>query len=167
MSQLAPQATLTVAMTSFSSERIVTAISRLVSEFCRVILADADVASRFHMAAHELAENVVKYSTGPRVSIEVALEEFKDGARLEVRASNETTPERLQEVEGRLRELAEAEDPVALYDRLIMETAPRTDVSGLGLARIRAEGELNMDYSIEGNALTVTVHAPVTTREGS
>ena len=86
---------------------------------------------------------------------------------MEVRASNETTPERLQEVEGRLRELAEAEDPVALYDRLIMETAPRTDVSGLGLARIRAEGELNIDYSIEGNALTVTVHAPVTTREGS
>ncbi len=34
-------------------------------------------------------------------------------------------------------------------------------VSGLGLARVRAEGGLDVDYKIEGNELTIIAHAPV------
>ncbi len=64
-----PKATLTVSMLSFPSDRIVGAISRLVYEFCRALIRDQDMAERFYMAAQELAENLVKYSSGPEVSL--------------------------------------------------------------------------------------------------
>ena len=48
-----------------------------------------------------------------------------------------------------------------LYDRMIEESAPLEGVSGLGLARIRAEGGLDFDYTIEGDELTLIVTAPV------
>jgi len=165
MTEPIPEATLSISMTSFTNERIVAAISRLVTEFCKIILEDEDLAWRFQMAANELAENVVRYSTGSRVSIDVKLEDTPTSAVLRVRTSNQTTPERLREVEARLQELTRTRDPIELYDRMIRETAPKTGVSGLGLARIRAEGELDLEYSIDGSALSISVYAPVTPRK--
>ncbi len=166
MSQPRPRATLAVSMTSFPSSRIVAAVSSLISEFCRVLLDDADLAARFHMAAQELAENLTKYSSGPLVSLRAELIGSDDSAILRLEAKNQSSPEQLQAVERRLRELTNASDPTELYDRLIRETAPLDNVSGLGLARIRAEGELNVDYSIEGDELTVYVHASIPPQGG-
>jgi hypothetical protein len=143
------------------SEHLVSAISQLVSDFCKIGLRDLDISSRFHMAAHELAENITKYSTTSRVSLEVELAE-RDGVHiLSVKTRNEASPERLKEVERRLQELKLTKDPVELYDRMIEQSAPLDGVSGLGLARIRAEGGLEFDYAIEGNELTLVVQAPV------
>ncbi|WP_242516622.1 hypothetical protein [Sorangium cellulosum] len=137
-------------------------VLRLVSSFCSMVLDDANVSSRFYMAAHELAENIIKYSSGPRVSLELALEEADERACvMKICARNEASPERLREVERRLWELKTASDPVKHYDELISETAMIEGVSGLGLARVRAEGGLDMDYTIEGNHLTIIAHAPV------
>jgi hypothetical protein len=150
-----------IRLSFFPNEYFVSAISRLVSDFCQIGLRDLDISSRFHMAAHELAENVTKYSTKSRVSLEVELAE-KDGLHtLSVRTRNHTSPDRLAEVEKRLKELKATKDPVGLYDRMIEETAPLEGVSGLGLARIRAEGGLDFDYTIEGDELTMVVQAPV------
>lgn len=143
------------------SEHLVSAISQLVSDFCKIGLRDLDISSRFHMAAHELAENITKYSTTSRVSLEVELCE-RDGVHiLSVKTRNEASPERLEEVERRLQELKLTKDPVELYDRMIEQSAPLDGVSGLGLARIRAEGGLEFDYAINGNELTLVVQAPV------
>jgi hypothetical protein len=150
-----------IRLSFFPNEYLVSAISRLVSDFCQIGLRDLDISSRFHMAAHELAENVTKYSTKSRVSMEVELVE-KDGLHtLSVRTRNHTSPDRLAEVEKRLKELKATKDPVGLYDRMIEETAPLEGVSGLGLARIRAEGGLDFDYTIDGDELTMVVQAPV------
>jgi hypothetical protein len=137
------------------------AVLRLVSSFCGMVLDDESDSSRFYMAAHELVENLIKHSSGPEVSLELALEEG-DGARvLAIRARNEASPERLRDVERRLSALRSASDPVKHYDELICETAMVEGVSGLGLARVRAEGGLDVDYTIEGNKLTIIAHAPV------
>lgn len=143
------------------SESLVSAISQLVSDFCQIGLRDLDISYRFRMAAHELAENITKYSTTSRVSLQVELCDVEGVHMLRVKTKNETSPERLVEVERRLRELKTAPDPVELYDRMIEESAPLDGVSGLGLARIRAEGGLEFDYQIVGNELTVVVQAPV------
>lgn len=148
-------------MTSLPGERMVSAISRLILEFCRGFIDDPDVADRFQMAAQELAENLAKYSAGNKVSLTAELRISPLGSVLELQAKNHSTPEQLKEVGQRLAELTTAADPIALYDRLIRETAPHQDGSGLGLARIRAEGALNVDYSIEGSELTISVHASV------
>ncbi|WP_373372160.1 MULTISPECIES: hypothetical protein [Sorangium] len=154
-------ASLFLCITFFPSDRLATAVLRLVSSFCGMILDDANVSSRFYMAAHELAENITKYSTGPKVSLELALEEAESSCILKIRARNEASPDRLREVERRLLELKTTSDPVKHYDELIHETAMVEGVSGLGLARVRAEGGLDVDYKIEGNELTIIAHAPV------
>jgi hypothetical protein len=145
----------------FPSEQLVTAVSRLVGDFCQIGLRDVDITSRFHMAAHELAENITKYSTTSRVSLEVELAE-KDGlCTLSVRTRNQASPDRLAEVEQRLKALKATPDPIAFYDRMIEETAPLEGVSGLGLARIRAEAGLDFDYTIVGDELTLVVQMAV------
>jgi hypothetical protein len=154
-------ATLAVTMSSFPGERMVAAVSHLVSEFCRALVQDQDVADRFHMAAQELAENLVKYSSGATVSLTAELFASGGDAVLELVARNHTTTEQLKAVERKLVELTTAPDPVEFYDRLIRETAPHADGSGLGLARIRAEGEFDVDYKIEGSELTISVRASV------
>ncbi len=161
MSVSQARATLEVTMSSFPSSRIAAAVSRLVSEFCRSLVDDEDVAARFHIAAQELAENLVKYSSGPMVSISADLISADDSAVLRLQAKNQSSPQQLEAVEARLKELKNAQNPVELYDRLISESAPLDDVSGLGLARIRAEAELEVDYTIENNELTIAVHATV------
>ena len=127
-------------------------------------MASMDAAWRFYMAAQELAENITKYSTGSNVTLQVELEEVNGEHIMRVFAKNETSPERMAEASRRLAEIKAATNPTALYDRIARECAPRDDVSGLGLARIRAEGGLELDYEINGNELTISVHAPVQLR---
>ncbi|WP_437774814.1 hypothetical protein [Sorangium sp. So ce1097] len=148
-------------ITFFPTERMANSVLRLVSSFCSMVVDDANVCSRFYMAAHELAENIIKYSSGPRVSLELALDERDGACVMKICARNEASPERLREVERRLFELKTASDPVKHYDDLIIETAMVEGVSGLGLARVRAEGGLDVDYRIEGNELTIIAQAPV------
>lgn len=158
---LDPRVSLFISLRFFPSERLVSAISRLVCDFCDVALADLDAGARFQMAAHELAENITKYATTDQVALEVELLESGDRHVLRIRTRNHASPQKLQEVGKRLEQLRNADDPLALYDRLILETAPVQGTSGLGLARIRAEGDLEFDYSINGDELTVQVQAPV------
>ena len=49
---------------------------------------------------------------------------------------------------------------MAFYDRMIEGMVPR-GVSGLGLARIRADAGLDLDDAIDGDELTLVVHSPV------
>lgn len=161
-----PTAQLAVTMTAVSNGRLVAALSALVSEFCRGLVSDPHVVSRFHMAAQELAENLVKYSVGREVKLAAILTGPPEDAELSLRATNRSSPAQLDQVERCLAALVKAPDPEAHYDRLMRAAAPRETGSGLGLARLRAEGELNVDYSIEGDQLTISVHASVEPRKG-
>jgi hypothetical protein len=157
----AKNVSLYISLSFFPNEYLVSAISQLVSNFCQIGLRDLDISSRFHMAAHELAENITKYSTASRVSLEVELAEKGGVHTLSVRTQNQAAPDRLDELQKRLEELKTTKDPVALYDRMIEQSAPLEGVSGLGLARIRAEGGLDFDYRIEGNEVTLVVQSMV------
>jgi hypothetical protein len=110
-------------------------------------------------------ENLVKYSCGDSAKIEVQLEEQNSSvSAFTIRATNRACPERLAEVKEKLGALRAAEDPVEFYDRLIAEAAPRAGGSGLGLARIRAETNIDLDFAIEGDELTVIARAPIMTK---
>jgi hypothetical protein len=130
----------------------------MVSDFCRIALRDTEISVRFQIAAHELAENVAKYSTGSDVSVDV---ELLDEGKLRLRTRNRTSPQRLAEVEKRVRAIMAAKDPAAFYDQLIEESIAHKGVSGLGLARIRAESGFDFDYSIDGDELTLVVSGAV------
>ena len=57
----------------------------LLSDLCKPHLADADGLSRLLLAAHELLENVVKYSTGEAAEFHLLLEAKASGLLVHVR----------------------------------------------------------------------------------
>src|SRR5688572_15085375 len=132
-------------------------IANWLIDFCQMAIEDLETTSRLHMAAHELVENVLKYGSTPEVGLEFELERGEQHSIVRLRTRNTAEPQQLEEVIRRVRELRTAPDPVAYYDRLIRSTAPLTGMSGLGLARIRAEAGLDVDCSVEGQEVSIVV----------
>lgn len=133
---------------------------RWLSDFCNMTLHDLELASRFQLAVYELVENVVKYGLTPNVQVDVSVEQAAGGTVLSLRTRNKADPDRMEEAVRLLTSIRDAEDPVAFYDQLVLETAPKSGVSGLGLARIRAEAELDLDFEVNSDQeLCITVQA--------
>jgi hypothetical protein len=128
----------------------------VLSDLCKPHLGDPDELSRVLLAAHELLENIVKYSIGGTAEFHFALEPTAAALRVRLRTKNAALPERLADACRRLDALRAAVDPVAHYDDLIRSAAGRRDGSGLGLARIPAESELELAYTIEQGCLILT-----------
>jgi two-component sensor histidine kinase len=138
-----------------------------VSDLCAPRVADADELSRVLLATHELLENIVKYSSGGMAEFHFALERTESGLRARLRTKNRAEPERLSDTRRRLDALAAAHDPVAHYDEMIRESAGRRDGSGLGLARILAESEMDLQYRIDEGLLVITAEVLVSERSPS
>lgn len=136
-------------------------VIRWLTDFCQLTLADLEMVARLRLAVSELVENVVKYGMQPNVSVEVELLDRAGTPMLRLGTRNRASPEYLERASRLLSELKSAADPLAYYDALVRESAPRAGVSGLGLARIRAEGELDLDYKVEGDELWIWVEAPL------
>ena len=127
-----------------------------LSDLCKPYLTDPDQLSRVLLAAHELLENIVKYSSDGSAEFHVALEATENRLRVRLRTKNRAHPERLADARRRLDALSAASDPIAHYDELIRASAGRRDVSGLGLARIPAESDMRLLYVIEQDWLVLT-----------
>jgi len=136
----------------------------LVSDLCKPHLADADGLSRLLLAAHELLENIVKYSVGEAAEFHLQLEAKASGLLVRLRTKNRAAPERMADARWRLDALAAAPDPIAHYDELIRESAGRRDVSGLGLARIPAESDMELRYATEQDWLILTAEGNASQR---
>jgi hypothetical protein len=147
---------------SFSLERshsLAGKIANWIIDFCQMTVGDRETTSRLHMAAHELVENVLKYGTTPEVGLEFELERGDVESYVRLRTRNTAAPEQLEEVTRLVTELRAAVDPIAYYDKLIRSTAPVIGMSGLGLARIRAEAGLDVNCSVEGREVSIVVQA--------
>jgi len=134
-------------------------IANWIIDFCQMTVGDRETTSRLHMAAHELVENVLKYGTTPEVGLEFELERGDVESYVRLRTRNTAAPEQLEEVTRLVTELRAAVDPIAYYDKLIRSTAPVIGMSGLGLARIRAEAGLDVNCSVEGREVSIVVQA--------
>jgi two-component sensor histidine kinase len=135
-----------------------------VSDLCTPYVADPDELSRVLLATHELLENIVKYSSGGMAEFHFSLGRTDGGLRAQLRTKNRAEPERLSDTRRRLDALAAARDKVAHYDEVIRESAGRRDGSGLGLARILAESEMDLQYHIEHGILVITAEVTVSER---
>lgn len=137
----------------------------VLSDLCRPHLADADHLSRVLLAAHEMLENIVKYSSDGMAEFHLTVEATDAALRVRLRTKNRTHPDRLADAQRRIDALIAASDPLVHYDDLIRASAGRRDVSGLGLARIPAESEMQLRYTIEQDCLILTA-ASETSRSG-
>jgi hypothetical protein len=140
--------------------RMVSVVRRFVEETFEKLVGDPDAIFRVSMTAHELLENGSKYAVGRRTQLRLVLEEL-DGGRTgaHIAISNETTPEHVERLKGRIAEIVGAEDPFLLYQTLMRRSSRLRDESGLGLARIRAEGEMNLGLEVNGNRVSIVAQA--------
>jgi len=135
---------------------LITSTRRFAGDLLGAVLRNPDSTSRIALVIHELLENTLKYSTDGQALLQVSVGSDEGGRRhVEVTAKNRATPEQAKDLGRRIDALSRADDPMALYVDLMRESAQRSG-SGLGLARIRAEGEMDLSCALEGDAVIVS-----------
>lgn len=161
-----PLVSLDVRFAAAPPQGMVTPLCQSMSEAYRSLLADSDAAARLRLTAHELLENIVKYSALGGCAFHFRLE--RDGALLRaiVETRNVPAPDRRRDAEQRLAALSAAEDPLEHYDSIIADSARQPAGSGLGLARIHAETEYRLSHRFEGDVLMIRASGEVWQKTG-
>src|SRR5512145_631042 len=136
-------------------------IVQIVTDFCRNVVDDPETHFAFQLAAYELIENLVKYSSGERVVVRIEVESTPRGPELVLVTENQAAPERMSDVAARLSAAESAEDPIVHFDQLVQESLASPGESRLGLGRLRAEGDLFLSHRVNGDTLCVEVRRPV------
>lgn len=141
--------------------KLVSTVRRFTAEFYERLLVDADIAARLALATHELLENAVAYAVDGETGVRIEL----DAHELVIRTWNRTTPEHLAELTAGIDELNREPDADAYYQTLMARTAKRTDGSGLGLARIRAEADMTVSYELDHDRVCIVARTPIKTEQ--
>jgi two-component sensor histidine kinase len=133
--------------------RMVSIVRRFVEESFEKIVGDPEAVFRVSLAVHELLENAAKYAVGDKTGLTVHFE--SNGAGASIKLTNQTTPEHIERLRACISEIQASDEPFTLYQNMMRRTFGIQEESGLGLARIRAEGELNLSLEIEGDMVTI------------
>ena len=163
-----PLVSLEVSFGEAPPQGLVTPLCQSLLELCRPLLIDEDAASRLRLTAHELMENIVKYSASSASELRFALLRSSGGAlQALVQTKNVPRPENRADADERLAALSAARDPLEHYDSIIADSARQPAGSGLGLARIHAETEYRLSHRFEGDALIIVASGEVWLKKGA
>ena len=141
---------------------MVSIVRRFVEESFEKIVGDPEAVFRVSLAVHELLENAAKYAVGDKTGLSVHFE--SNGSAASITLTNQTTPEHIERLRACIAEIQASDEPVALYRDMMRRTFGIQEESGLGLARIRAEGELNLSLEIDGCMVTIVASCLPTRR---
>jgi two-component sensor histidine kinase len=145
--------------------RMVSIVRRFVEESFEKIVGDPEAVFRVSLAVHELLENAAKYATGDKTGLSVHFE--SNGSAASIKLTNQTTPEHIERLRACISEIQASDEPFALYQKMMRRTFGIQEESGLGLARIRAEGELDLSLETDGTMVTIVASCPATRRTGA
>lgn len=134
---------------------LVSSVRRFVADIWESWLTP-ELTSQVALASHELLENAVQYSSDGETEVHIEIEMLGNGQTVCIRTRNAASPENLDVLRAAFAELEAATDPDAYYQAMMRRTAKRTDGSGLGLARIRAETGLSMSLDIADNQVSIS-----------
>jgi two-component sensor histidine kinase len=113
-------------------------------------LLPADIADQIALAAHELAENGIKYSTDRELELSIEL----DRDRVRLCAQSRPDPAELPVLLRELAALAAAPDPFVYYRDKMQASQERSDGrAALGLVRIRCEAGMTLEHELDGGVL--------------
>jgi two-component sensor histidine kinase len=149
---------------------VVSPTRRLLEIKLATALDDDDAIYRVAMTAHELLENAAKYATDghARLRVEVGAASPTAGSQgeigIRVTLTNNAAPDHIDELRAAVREMELEQDPMAHYFALMRRNAKIGSVSRLGLARVRAEGDMQLTVSIDGPSVTIVASTVVRER---
>jgi hypothetical protein len=132
-----------------------TAIRRFVNEVVASVVRDEGLASRLALTTHELLENAVKYTVNPKRPVTLQLCAMEN-RQMRVTVLNASSQPLYVSLKERIHQISEAPDPMAYYQRLILESMELAAGSGLGLGRLRAEAQMELGCELVGDMLAVT-----------
>lgn len=136
---------------------IVGVVRRFVAELYQRTRMDADDVDRIAMATHELLENAIRFSKDGLAALRIDLFPGNPSS-VSIRTENSATAENCASVSGRVAAIKVASDPYELYSAVMRASAAQTHGSGLGLARVFAEGELRLECVVQGSMVVVTAN---------
>jgi hypothetical protein len=132
---------------------LISVVRRFVSSFYEHILSSPDATSRIALATHELLENATKYSTDGETTIRIEVTATCEAIR--IRIWNRTARENIVLLRACFDEMLQFSDPFVYYQRLMERSAKRKVGSGLGLARLRAEADMELSCEIEEDRVCI------------
>jgi hypothetical protein len=131
---------------------LVSTVRRFIGEFYRkVFIVDEDLAQQLAMATHEMLENAVAYSTDDETEICIEIV----GNVLSVKTWNRSFPDRIARVRTMIDEMNSEPDGDKFYQALLIRTSKHRNSSGLGLARVRAEAEMQVRYEVDNDRVCI------------
>lgn len=139
--------------------RQVSTVRRFVISLCDNLLDDADAISRIALTTHELLENTVRYSLDGKMALRIEVRRREGATIVGIQTKNRASQENAEALARLLEEMAEAPDANEYYLTLMKRSARRSDGSGLGMGRIRAEGEMQVSCTIEGDVVALRAEA--------
>lgn len=163
-----PLVSMEVSFGAAPPQGMVTPLCQSLLELCRPVFQDEDAAARLRLTAHELLENIVKYSAEAACELRFELRRTAAGTlEAHVQTRNEPRQANRPDAEARLVALTAAADPLEHYDSIIADSARQPAGSGLGLARIHAETEYRLSHRFEGDALFIVASGEVWLKKGA
>src|SRR4249920_907478 len=137
------------------SPSMVSPTRRIIEAKLGPVLDDEDAVFRVAMTAHELLENAAKYASDGKARLEVDVSPRGDDAVVRVVVTNNSSREHIDNLGICYAEMNAETDAMAHYFTLMRRNARVGSVSRLGLARVRAEGEMAIEVAITGDTVKV------------
>ena len=127
-----------------------------VREFCsffaRTTFSDPSLGHRVGVVVHELVENAVRH--GDDRELDLTIEGTADEFRVVVR--NTASDDQIEMLGENVRKLENTNPEQAYIEAMRAAVGRPDDESGLGLARVRHEGRVDLAFSAEGGTVSVT-----------
>jgi hypothetical protein len=134
---------------SLEHDSAISIAQRVVDDLSGRLFGDQDIGWRLAMATHELLDNALRYGRDGTANLVLLIEQVQGGRTASVRVRSRADGEAVQELRRRVGRLGEAKDAWAFYIDAMRQTARETTGSGLGLARLSAEGEMTVSLAEE------------------
>jgi hypothetical protein len=141
--------------------RFVSIVRRFVEEVFERLIPDPEAVFRVSMSAHELLENAAKYATGSRALLRFSTRLEGEHAVVNLSLINDTSAGHIDQLRQRVQAIVNAPDSFVHYQQLMLAPSRAPGESGLGLARIAAEAEMQLGLEVKENTVAIMASARV------